>query len=53
MVFECQSTWNWCDIDELVKDYPCLKEYGIRRVDKVNDHGDHYSRIAIDVHSLE
>ena len=53
MVFECQSTWNWNDLDELISDYPCLKDYGVRPVEKVNDHGYHYQRIEITVNSLE
>lgn len=53
MVFECQSTWNWSDLDEILEDYPCLTEYGIRRVDKVGARGYKYERLEIDVNSLE
>ena len=53
MVFECQSTWNWNDIDELISKYPCLKEYDVKMADKVSDYGHHYNRIEIKVNTLE
>lgn len=53
MVFECQSVWNWDDIDELVSDYPCLKDYNVRSVVKTSMNGTYYRRIEIDIDSLE
>lgn len=53
MVFECQSTWNWDDFDELVSKYPFLKEYNVRPVEKESFNGTRYKRIEIDVNTLE
>ena len=53
MIFECQSTWNWDDIDELVSSYPCLNDYNVRSVEMVSERGYTYNRIEITINSLE
>ena len=53
MTFECQSVWNWDDIDELTEKYPCLKDYGIKSVVKTSLKGYEYTRLEIEINSLE
>ena len=53
MTFECQSVWNWANIDELVDDYPCLKDYGVKAVTKTSMRGYETNRIEITINSLE
>lgn len=55
MVFTCSASSSWSreDIDRLVRDFPCLKDYDIRLSENKNLAGFSYRVVEITINSLE